>query len=306
MPRGATSKSRDQILNDWNDKGLPIGVTSAGTPMPALVDGDGHLQMDMLSGALSVGDVQVQTIGGATPRMDAADLQGVSVYGATAASTAGRTSMLTTATGEVYVWLASALNAIDDDVGVTLIAGVTPTMIGGAQQVALAAGSAVGLAAGEFHIGEIGASTIITTVTLIANCSPFASGDVLSDAIPVAGAMRVTGGKGILQSVTVIDRDDQAQAMDVVVMQDYGLLGVVNAAATVADASAQKILGIVEVAASDYFDLGNSQVATVGNVGLVVQATTGTTSLHVGAITRGAPTLAATYSQILKLGWLRD
>jgi len=162
------------------------------------------------------------------------------------------------------------------------------------------------LLASEQHIGEIGASSIITTVTLTAGTTTYTAGDVFADTQPVASAMRVAGGKGILQNVTVIDQDDQGTALDLVIMSDHGSLGTENSAVSIADADARKIQGIVEVAAGDYVDLINSQVAHVENVGVVVQAAAGTTSLHIGAITRGAPTLQTVDSVIVKLGWLRD
>ena len=156
------------------------------------------------------------------------------------------------------------------------------------------------------HIGEIGASSIITTVTLTAGTTTYTAGDVFADTQPIANAMRVTGGKGILQNVVVIDQDDQGTAIDLVIMQEHGSLGTENSAVSIADADARKIQGIVEVAAGDYVDLINSQVAHAENVGMVVQAAAGTTSLHIGAITRGAPTLQTVDSVIVKLGWLRD
>ncbi len=158
----------------------------------------------------------------------------------------------------------------------------------------------------EGHLGEVGGSTIITTVTLTAGTTAYSANDIFADTQPIAGAMRVTGGKGVLDSLLVIDLDDQGVDFDFVLMQDHGSLGTENSAVTIADADALKVLGTVPVLTSDYVDLINSQVATLRNVGLPVQATAGTTSLHLGVITRGAPTLQTVDSVIVKLGWLRD
>ena len=64
------------------------------------------------------------------------------------------------------------------------------------------------------------------------------------------------------------------------------------------------ILGSVSVLASDYVDMANSQHASKKNVGIVVEAKSGT-SLWVAAVSRGTGTYAAT-AITLRFGILQD
>ena len=197
MPKGADALSRSRIFNEWNDSGLPIGVTSAGTPMPLYVSGTGVLGVDLLSEAIAVSieNVHLKTITGATPRMDDTNKLAVSVYGATAGSTAGRTAMLTDASGAQYVWLASALNAIDDDVTVGMIAGVTPTMVNSQLIVDIKATPTIQRAA--ISVASSGDNTVVAAAsgvkTKVLSCILVAAGDVDVRFESDAGGTALTG-----------------------------------------------------------------------------------------------------------------
>lgn len=157
----------------------------------------------------------------------------------------------------------------------------------------------------EVHLGEVGGNTAIIEVTLSLDTNIYASGDVLADTQEAATAVRVAAGKAILQSIVVVDKDDQGQAMDIVILETNVTLGVENAAVSISDANAVEICGIFNVSSGDYVDMGGVQVATLTNIGAVVQAGTASTSLYVGAISRGTGTYSAS-GVIVRLGLLRD
>jgi hypothetical protein len=139
-------------------------------------------------------------------------------------------------------------------------------------------------------------------VTLSLDTNAYANGDVLADMQEVTGVMDFDGQGRVLQSVQVIDEDDNGIAIDVVVGTATFSLGTENAAVSVTDANARNIAAIVSVAAADYVDLVNSQQAFVDNIGHPVRAASGQTSLWVGAIARDAGTFTASGIR-LRLGF---
>lgn len=130
-------------------------------------------------------------------------------------------------------------------------------------------------------------------VTLSLDTSAYSSGDVLADTQEVASAVRSDGGYGRVVGVTVLDKDDQAQGLDLVFMRTNKSLGTENSALTMSDADAEELLGTVEVASGDYVDLTNNQIAMLGDLWVPVKADTSSTSIFMGAISRGTGTYTA-------------
>jgi hypothetical protein len=161
------------------------------------------------------------------------------------------------------------------------------------------------LAAGEAHIGQVGSPGDVIDVTLSLDTNAYVSGDVLADTQAVATAVRVAAGRAVLQSVTVIDEDDQGTAFDLVFFSANVSLGTENAAASISDADARNCLGFVSIATTDFIDLGGVRIATKTGIGLVLEAAAASTTLYVGAISRGTPTHSASGLR-LKLGMLWD
>jgi hypothetical protein len=164
----------------------------------------------------------------------------------------------------------------------------------------------VSLAAAETHVGEVGSPGAVLDVTLVLDTAVYANGDVLADTAAVANAVRVNGGRAILQSVHVLDEDNQGVGFDIIFFDANNSLGTFNAAPTISDTNARAILGSVSIAASDYMSLGGCRVATKAGVGLLLKAGAATTSLYIAAISRlGTPTYTASGLK-LKLGMLWD
>lgn len=150
---------------------------------------------------------------------------------------------------------------------------------------------------------QAGGDLIDVTCTL--DTSAYTSGDVLFDTQAVTDAVRANGGQAILDSVTVIDEDDQGIAFTLYILRAANSLGTENSAPNISDANARDILGWVPVASGDYSDVGGAKVATVRNIGLFVEATGSTRDLYVGGVTGGTPTHSASGLK-LRLGfrWL--
>lgn len=153
---------------------------------------------------------------------------------------------------------------------------------------------------------EIMEHRAVAEVILTLDTNIYATGDVLAATQDVGEVFRKNGGAGVIQSVAVIDLDDQAQAIDLIFLDLEGAIGTENAAVSIADNVADNILGIVSVAAADYVDMVNSQVATAVNVGIAVKAQSSSKHLYVAAVCRsGTPTHSAA-GIVLKVGIVLD
>jgi hypothetical protein len=138
------------------------------------------------------------------------------------------------------------------------------------------------------------------TLTLSLDTDQYADGDVLADYQEIADAALISAGSIEIESIVLLDKDDQAVALDLVFANASGTLGTENSAVSISDADADEIVGIVEIATGDYVDLVNSQLVTKTNVG--IQAKLSATSLYVGAITRGGTPTYTASGITLKIG----
>lgn len=161
-------------------------------------------------------------------------------------------------------------------------------------------------AAAEVHLGEVGSPADVIAVTLTLDTSAYAAGDVLADTQQVANVMRVNDGHAILQTIHITDEDSQSQPFDLVFFSANIALGTENGAPSISDANASaNILAVVPVVAADYSAIGGVTVATLRNVGVVLEAATGTKDVYMGAVTRGTPTHTASGVKI-RLGVLQN
>lgn len=161
------------------------------------------------------------------------------------------------------------------------------------------------IAAGETHLGEVGGKTIVLDLTLSLDTSAYAPGDVMADTQQCDGFFRKTDGTGVIQSIIVIDEDDQKQPFDIHFFSANRSLGTENSAPSISDANARDHLGVVSVGASDYKDIGGVSIATIRNIGLPVMAVSGTDDLYLGTIIGGAGTYTASGVR-LRIGALLD
>lgn len=152
-------------------------------------------------------------------------------------------------------------------------------------------------AAGESHIGAFGGEGKLTIITPVLDTSVYASGDVLFVPIAFNGA-RVAGGRSYLQSLVVVDSDDQGNPMEFYFFSEAVTLGTLNAAPSISDADALKFLGMVSVSTGDWIDLGGVRVATLRGIGLMMVPKSDSTNLYVAGITRSTPTHTASGLQL--------
>lgn len=139
-------------------------------------------------------------------------------------------------------------------------------------------------------------------VTPVLDTNAYADNDVMFVAIEVPQVFD-KGLARVLQSVVVLDGDDQAVDFDLVFSNATITLGTINAAVSISDADAAKIIGYVRLSAStDANDLVNSHLYCKTGLGLAMKGATA--SLWVaGVIRSGTPTYSASGMKI-KLGFI--
>jgi len=156
------------------------------------------------------------------------------------------------------------------------------------------------------RIGHVGSPGDVIDVTLVVEASQLADGDVMVVPQEITNAVGLKGGRCILQSIQLLDQDDQGTALDLIFFNAATTLGTLNSGPSITDTAALNIVGRVNIATTDYIDLGGCRLATKSGIGQVMKAAATTDSLWIGAISRGGtPTYTAAGIK-LKLGMLWD
>lgn len=138
-------------------------------------------------------------------------------------------------------------------------------------------------------------------VTLSVPTGALAANDVAAATQEILHVFRHPTAMVQLDSIVMLDEGDQAAETDLVFLSANVSIGTEDSPVSITDANARKILGVVNIPASAYSDLVNSQLATVRNIGLKMKGES--TSLFIAAITRGTPTYGAADALKLKLGF---
>lgn len=160
------------------------------------------------------------------------------------------------------------------------------------------------IGAGELHIGEVSNPVTLLTVTPTMDTVAYASGDNLFMSTTCTNAFRISDGLAILDSVTLIDKDDQGVAFDLYFWDANVNMGTINTAPGISDADAANCLAIVPIATADWKDLGGVRVANIKNIWATIKAATGTRNMFMSAINgSGTPTFTAS-GLVIRLGIL--
>jgi len=159
---------------------------------------------------------------------------------------------------------------------------------------------------GQSQIGKVGVFSDLISVTLSLDTSAYASGDLLADTQAISNAVRVLGGQAVLQSIMVIDEDDVGAAFSIYILGANNTMGTENSAPSISDANARAIQAIVDIATTDYKDLGGVKVANIRGIGAVVEAASDSKDLYVSVVNgTGTPTYTASGIKLV-LGFLQD
>ena len=156
-------------------------------------------------------------------------------------------------------------------------------------------------------IGTMTAPSKIIDVTLTLDTSAYASDELMADAQEIANVFGTSeiNPTGVLQSLTLIDKDDQGMSMDIFFLDDGTSWGTEGVAASITDAIASKILGYTTITASDYATVGSQQVAHLNNLSMILKGKDKVPSLWIAVVARGSGTFAADGVD-LRLGFFSD
>jgi hypothetical protein len=146
----------------------------------------------------------------------------------------------------------------------------------------------------------------VSGASVAVNGDIYAPGDLLGTKLTLSNALRVTGGSGLLQSITVQDLSNQKSALDVVIFDANPDTTTFtnNAALDVSDADVIRIIHTVSFLASDYISFADNAVATKSGLAMPVAVAAGR-DLYACVVSRGTPTYTANELGIA-FGFLRD
>jgi hypothetical protein len=145
------------------------------------------------------------------------------------------------------------------------------------------------------YAGNFGQFHKIVDVTFSTDTSAYANADLIADTQAIDGVFRTTDGTGVINSIVIIDTDDQTlYTFSVVILDVSTTLGTENSAPAAADAACLGILARVDFATTDGLDYGGSKVYTKNGLNIPVKAISGTDDLGIAIINiTGTPTHTA-------------
>jgi len=162
------------------------------------------------------------------------------------------------------------------------------------------------LPAGENHLGEVGSKTLLVTATPTISTSPaYSAGDALGGLLTLTSAVRVAGGSGRIETVTIADKAKQNATIDVLffVANPSGTTVTDNSVLTVADADLLNLIGVAQVV--NWYSFADNSVGVVPNAGIRFKLGSGT-SLYAPLVNRSTPTYASTSDIQLSVGIQAD
>jgi hypothetical protein len=154
--------------------------------------------------------------------------------------------------------------------------------------------------------GEVittGGATIVQQPTVTAGA--YSAGDAVGGLLTFANAARVSGGGGVIKSVTIIDDAGQDAELELWLFDRTFTAMADNAAWAPSEADLENLVGVISTAdsARGWMAAGTPSVITID---VATRFDLNGTSLFGQLVTRGTPTFAATDDVTVKVGLLQD
>jgi hypothetical protein len=144
----------------------------------------------------------------------------------------------------------------------------------------------------------------VIAVTPTITAGAYSAGDVLGGRLTIPNAVAAEGGKAVLYSLVVMDRDNEKAEFSVLFYRSQPAQNSLdNAAFAWGTGDGDKYLGRIDVIASDYKTFASRAVAKPTFQPFVVESDT--TSLYAYVVLDGGPTYTATTDVTLTFGFLR-
>ncbi len=148
-------------------------------------------------------------------------------------------------------------------------------------------------------------SSKLISPTITVDTSAYTIGDCIGGKLTLTDAVRVSGGSGVLQTITIVDSSNIKPALEIIIFNSN------PTAATLTDGSAiafstdvSKVIQRIPVYASDYTTVGGVAIATI-TPGMIVQAV-GSANLYAALNAVAAHDFLATGDLQVKFGFLQD
>lgn len=159
-----------------------------------------------------------------------------------------------------------------------------------------------------------GQGDLITITPVVQIAGAYVANEVVGGIQTLAAAMRVAGGRGMLESLMVFDHANQKAALNIFLFDQLPVGTYADHVAfTMGAADGPKCLGVAQVAAADYLTVGSFAYATLGaGSGRVWQAlmlkALGAADPNLYAViqTTGTPTYVAATDLQLRFGFLQN
>jgi len=154
--------------------------------------------------------------------------------------------------------------------------------------------------------GTTGAPIVTPTLSV---AGAYVTGDYVGQSTTpqsFAGAVRVAGSTGVIQSITIVTKTTASFAsanMELWLFDQTLTVPTDNAAWSITDADALKCLGVIPISGNNWFASAANQVYTAGGLGVTIKPVS--TTLFYALVIRGSYTFAAGNLQI-QLGILQD
>lgn len=162
------------------------------------------------------------------------------------------------------------------------------------------------LGAGSAHIGQVGSPADVISVTPTIDTNAYTSGDAVGGKQTITSAMRESGGKAVLESITVQDKGNQKAALTILFFDaDPTAATITNNAAFVFSTDISKVVGRVNITAADYETIDSKAIACVKAIGLEMKAS-GSANLFAAVVTTGTPTYVSASDLTFKYGFLQS
>jgi hypothetical protein len=159
--------------------------------------------------------------------------------------------------------------------------------------------------ASELHLGEIGGSSKIVTPTITVSTDAYEAGDCVGGKITLTDAMRVSGGSGVLQSITVIDVSATKPALELLIFNaDPTAATLTDQAAVALSTDISKVIHRIPIYTSDYTTVASVSIADI-TVNKVVEAV-GSDNLYAVIVATGAHDFVAATDLKMSFGFLQD
>ncbi len=148
---------------------------------------------------------------------------------------------------------------------------------------------------GSAHLKVTSGEFDVVSVTFSTDTNAYASGDLIADTQTMGTVADREGGRVILDSLTLIDQDAQGAKIYIFFHSTSTSMGTENSAPNISDANLiAGTLGYITVLTTDYVTISGAKVATLRNLGLVLECAAASQTLYVSILNEtGTPTYTA-------------